>query len=551
MDAVVVHTTSKKNLSPLGPIRIILFAWGAYLAWLLALQVSGTGIGFKVWPIGEDRNWLYLLRSGNPIQIFQEFWALDSRNPLAAFWWILISPIIKVSDWGLHVVSLIVSPLIAIVTFLTLDRLDRGRSRLFALLVALLVLLWNFPARHDHVDRVMVIALAFSLLTIFLYARFIDEDRRRKGLLLSALFCYLIALATYTIQSGAIIAVPFLVLFRLQRPLKSRLLWAGCDSIFFFTTFMAYTLTWMHFAGPSSGSTFHIAYSDLLANVSVSLKAFIFPSSNQQFIDVAKAEFLESQRIFWYFFSAVSGFFLVLSIVLGSRLTATFPPLGWIGLLLVSIGLPTVFVEAGNPMWGPGSRSIMLLQVWEPVLIVSLIFVAASLIRNEAARRWACAIAVSLVCAVMLFVTIGFNHLQTEVSFYQRNLALALREIDSGQEVPMNYLVKIHNPVSPKVGSEPTLASYAPTILGRNDTSLRLFVSYPSPAPAYDEVWKVTFKDEGVINAKASFDRSFVKYDNLKIVYFDGVSLTVPGLVTQEDFQGLQVKWDRTLPIVQ
>ncbi|NWD75404.1 hypothetical protein HX890_14915 [Pseudomonas gingeri] len=551
MDSVAKSATFASPKKKPRHISIILTIWLAYLACLAILQLSGAGVGFKIWPIGEDRNWLYLLRSGDPQQTFQEFWALDHRNPMAAFWWIIASPLIRASDWGLHAISMIVSPFAAIMTYLVLDRLSRGRSQLFALITAILVLFWNFPARHDHVDRVMVIALIFTLATIYLYAVFVDGNRSRKGVLIGAVLCYLVALATYTIQSGAIIAIPFLAFFRLTRPIKNRLLMAVIDSAIFFAVFVGYTVTWMHFAGPSSGTGFEFHAREFISNVGASLAAFAIPPSNGQFIDIAAAEFSPTERRAWFLFAAICAMVVVAWAFISSKAAPKLPPLGWVVVLLLAIGLPTVFVEAGNSSWGPGARSIMILQVWEPVVLASIIFIIAAPIRNAFAKNLLAFVASSAVIAVMFFSTIGFNHFQSDVTFYQRNLAIGLRAIDDGQTKPMSYLVKIHNPVSGKVGTEPTLASYAPTILGRNETSLRLFISYPSPIPSYDPIWRIEFSDQGVRNGRGFFDATIVPYENLKVVLFDGLKVWVPPIITQDDLKGLQVDWKKSSPIVQ
>ncbi|WP_130904128.1 hypothetical protein [Pseudomonas sp. Sample_22] len=531
------------------PLALILAAWLIYLGMFGLLQVFNTGVGFEIWPIGEDRNWIYLLKSGNPVQTFQEFWALDHRNPMAAFWWLLASPIIKLSDWGLHAVAQIVSPLVACVTFLTVDRLGHKKHRLFSLMTGLIVLLWNFPARHDHVDRVMVIALTFTLLSIFFYIKFIDNQRTEKLTLVIALACYLIALSTYTIQSGAIIAVLFIAFFRTSGTLKDKLKYATLDCVIFFSAFALYTAIWIHFAGSNSG--FNIGLTELMSNAIISIKAFIYPPSVGQFIGLANSEFPSGQRASWYIIAGMFAAIIVFSSTLASCQRAEFPPVGWVLVLLFAIGTPTIFVEAGNPTWGPGSRSIMVQQVWQPLFLVCLIFIVASLIRKQTFRTAVVATLMWALCTKIIFVAFAFNHSQTTLTFYQRNLGVALRNLDEGQTKPINYIIRVVNPVSPKVGSEPTLPSYAATVIGREKTFIRVLMKGPSPLPSYDSVWRVGFGKEGVTNGGAFFDRAVIPYENVKVVDFDGVNLVVPTELDKKDFEHFQVDWALDGRIVQ
>ena len=523
------------------PLVLILAAWLIYLGMFGLLQILNTGVGFEIWPIGEDRNWIYLLKSGDPVQTFQEFWVLDHRNPMAAFWWLIASPIIKLSDWGLHAVAQIVSPIVACVTFLTLDRLGHKRHRLFSLMVGLIVLLWNFPARHDHVDRVMVLALTFTLLSIFFYTKFIDNQRTEKLTLIAALTCYLIALSTYTIQSGAIIAVLFIAFFRTSGTLKGKLKYAALDSAIFFATFAAYTAIWIHFAGSNSG--FGIGLTELMSNAIISIKAFIYPPSVGQFLGLANSEFPSGHRAFWYIIAGTFAAITIFGSTLASRQRALFPPVGWVLVLLVSIGVPTIFVEAGNPTWGPGSRSIMVQQVWEPLFLVCLIFILAAIIRPLNFRTAVVATLTCALCTKIIFVAFAFNHSQTDLTFYQRNLAVELRALDEGQTKPINYIIRVINPVSQKVGTEPTLPSYAATVIGREKTFIRVLMKSPSPLPSYDSVWRIGFGKDGVTNGGAFFDRTVIPYENVKIVDFDGINLVVPPELDKKDFEGFQVDW--------
>jgi hypothetical protein len=196
------------------PIVALLLIWLSYLIILGLLQLCGFSFGFMVWPMGEDRNWLGFMMDGPGVQMTHEFWKIEDRNPLSPWWWLSASPIINAADCGIYIVRKLIDPFLAIITFLLLDRLGRQKMRTFAFCVALLVLMWNFSAYFEQIMWNFLGALGFSLLAIFFYCRYLDEKREHPRDLAIAMLCYLIAIATYTLQSGAIIAIALLGLFR-------------------------------------------------------------------------------------------------------------------------------------------------------------------------------------------------------------------------------------------------------------------------------------------------------------------------------------------------
>ncbi len=104
-------------------LAIILFAiWLLQMAYLGMLQLAGLPIGFSVWPMGEDRNWLRFMQDGPGLSMMHEFWAMNDRNPLSPWWYWLFRWPIYHTDYGLFVVRKLVAPTLAIVVTLLLGR---------------------------------------------------------------------------------------------------------------------------------------------------------------------------------------------------------------------------------------------------------------------------------------------------------------------------------------------------------------------------------------------------------------------------------------------
>ena len=535
-----------QNDKYLNCVVTIFAVYVAYLTLMGVLQVAGVGVGFQILPSGEDLNWLYLLNAGSLVDIFKAFWSLDHRNPAAALWWILASPIIHFSDWGLHAISLVVYPLAAVVTFSTLDRLARREAKLFSLLTALLVLFWSLSSRSDHVDRVMIIALIFTLLAINAYVKFVDGGRNDWRQFALALLFYLIALATYTIQCGAIIAVPLVCFFRLEASGRKRLLCALIDGALFLAILLAYTIIWMYYLGPIS-SSFSLSIGDALVKSITSIQLFLFPPYNDDLLALALAEFPQPTMFILIAISlALAVTILVFAIRAATPSVEKVPAL-WALVLLMAIGVPTVLIEASSPIWGPGSRSIMVMQVWQPLFLMTLV----AIVGGQLLRRYLLTVGFLVFATVAIFVGLGMNHAMTLTSKYDRNLAALLRELNEGQADRMSYLVIVKNPVVGYKGGDQGMPAYSPMILDKNKASSRLLVKYPPPTNSSSELSKTKFTDEGVENARLLYDKTVTPYADVNIVYFNGESIDVPKIINKEDLDGYHVEWLKTQPIRQ
>src|SRR5439155_7536438 len=62
-------------------VLLLIGIWFLRLTFLGVLQLTtDTGVGLNVWPLGEDQNWLCLMRDKPGTSLPKTLWALDQRN---------------------------------------------------------------------------------------------------------------------------------------------------------------------------------------------------------------------------------------------------------------------------------------------------------------------------------------------------------------------------------------------------------------------------------------------------------------------------------------
>ncbi|MBA2652472.1 MAG: hypothetical protein H0U73_09440 [Tatlockia sp.] len=230
------------------PIYFILAIWTLILTILGLLQLGGFSFGFKLVPHGEDLNWLSFINQSPYVgQIAHRFWSVDCRNPLSPWFWILVAHIVTKYTWGLYAVRCLMDPILATIMYGLLLRLSKHQSQMFAFSVAVITLMWNFFILYEQLIWVFECALAFGLLSIFFYCRYVDNLRAQGSDFALALLCYFIAISTYTLISGSIIAIGFISLFREDGSpysLKQRLFATARDTSFFLALFILFYLIW-------------------------------------------------------------------------------------------------------------------------------------------------------------------------------------------------------------------------------------------------------------------------------------------------------------------
>ena len=193
---------------------LIFGTWSALLLVLFLLQTLGLGVGFDVWPLGEDRVWIDILQRGQGGSAANIFWHINDRNPLSPWWYIALKNVILGVDPGLLIIRYVVGLGLALATYFLVVELAGRQARMFALGVALLVAVWMPNGYLDQIYWNFQAALIASMISVLAYARFLNGGRGDHRWYALSLVCWFLAIASYSIQCGAVVAVGYLAFTR-------------------------------------------------------------------------------------------------------------------------------------------------------------------------------------------------------------------------------------------------------------------------------------------------------------------------------------------------
>ena len=202
--------------------------------------------------------WIRLMANYPGLEMHRQFWAtLESRNPLAPWWYQAFSPLIFLLPEGLYLLRKLVDLFLAASVYLLVDQISRARLPKFAFACGVLVLFWNFSGYIEQIMWITLISFGLSILSVYFYCRYLDSGRATADYLVISLLLFFVALATYSIQCGVPIAVFLLGLFRRQETTGGwRLSSAACgaikDTVFFGVLFVLFLQIWITTSGPTS-----------------------------------------------------------------------------------------------------------------------------------------------------------------------------------------------------------------------------------------------------------------------------------------------------------
>ena len=237
---------------------LILVSVAGFLGLIAGLGALGLGVGVKIPPLGEDYNWIDFLQRGYGANAARLFWLHDYRNPLSPWWYIAArARLILNYDSGLLVLRYASSVVLAFASYGLVLAIAGRRARAFALALALLIIFWMANRYTDQIIWNFQGALAASILSVALYARFITDPRRPYHLYAFSLVLWFVAFATYTLQCGAVLAIGYLALRRTSPADKNRISSALerlgralSDSAPYLILFGLFILIWQTTMGP-------------------------------------------------------------------------------------------------------------------------------------------------------------------------------------------------------------------------------------------------------------------------------------------------------------
>jgi hypothetical protein len=431
-------------------LLVVSAAWALLLAIMALAQAMGYSLGFAVWPLGEDRVWIESIQQQTPLAAAKAFWQINDRNALAPWWYIALAPVILGYDGGLFLIRVAVGLLLALSAYIFL--LVFTRSRAFALGVACVVAVFLGNGYLDQIYWTMQLALVFSLWSLTFYKIFIDGSRSDYRLYAAAIVAWFFALGTYSIQTGAILAVALIAFTAPATGMLVRVRRAITDTLPFALIFVAFWLEWQTAAREAYTTGSHVigginvTRPHLFAGLASLRQAFWHFDRLTFFNEVVYVAW--GYRLIFAAAAAAVGLFVFCAVGSRDRAGASPPRLWHLFVLACAVSclmVPTVLVEAsGYGIPGQGWRKAY--QLTTPLLYLGVAAAVLGLLPARAARpswRVAAAVAAALATAV----TLGLNRNQVEVTKNEKLLRSALvgmarENLADKRSPPFHFLVR-------------------------------------------------------------------------------------------------------------
>jgi hypothetical protein len=531
-------------------LGIIGAVWLCWLASLFVLQLLGYPYGFDVWPLGEDRNWVDILQRGAGTSAASLFWSINDRNPMSPWWYIAFRDFILQIEPALLILRYLVGLALALSTYILIVDISGRQSRAFALGIALGVVLFMANGYFDQIYWNFEAALVLSVVSVSCYAKFLNSRRVSYGWYALSLVCWLTAIASYSIQCGAVLGVYYLALTRDRDPdrklgtLPARSLVALGDVLPYGAFFGVFLLVWRT-------TMLHPGTYDL----GPSLQKFV---ASLQF----GAWHYDLQLWLQTLFQSPAGaplavgaiFALLMFVVLNWRsdsksaeqpgtLRAVLDVLVVVALLSV----PTILVETGGGAWTPGSRWRMIYQLTTPAFYLSVVALLVGAFAPRYRRGiWAAAVAGFCGCAVVS--SLMANTLQVRITASEKRVKIALEDVLAQKlfagSAPPFYFLLVGRPGFFWYSSDLLSDVYAKTWFPGANVTFRFVPKYPIESPLADQ-WPIRFGSDadGVGNA-ILWGRS-VPYAQTDVLDLSPTTIRRRTHLGKSDISGYQAIWAR------
>ena len=558
-DQLSTHQAFRSAVSRISPLWIIVIVWAASNLLLLALQALGFGVGFHVHPLGEDREFTRLMANYPGLELHHQFWTtLETRNPLAPWWYQGFSPLIFLLPEGLYLLRKLVDLFMAASVYLLVNQISRARLPKFAFACGVLVLFWNFSAYVEQILWIPLTAFGFSILAVYFYCRYLDSGRATADDFVISLLLFLVALATYSIQCGVPIAVFLLSLFRRQETTGSWRLSAAVygaikDTFFFGVMFVLFVQIWITTSTPMGGF-FHLDPGFFLRHFPKSIANLVWHNDTSVLIRslnqhwplwLVVASGGVSAILFYYLFVTIAR-----KVATPPTAGSTVPHLDLVLVLAVfcALAAPTLLLESTTAIWSPGTRSHMFQQGFQPVFYLSILFLLTEYLFRRTGRgvEYVRNVGIALLCAMAAVIGLEYNRQLSEQTMFERKLETGLKTILPALGKPTHFVVKMKGM---KMG-----VWYSGTAWSM--PSLFVETAYNSNAvwldPVYEDEPKVskplTFgsDQQGIYSPESD---GWIPYQDVVLVEFDGQRATRLTSIDRETFSGYGALYAREKPL--
>jgi hypothetical protein len=543
-------------------IATIVLAWIIFLAFLRVLQMSGFPVGFDVWPMGEDRNWLSWLQMAKGSRIAQLFWQTNDRNPLSPWWYIAFKPLIMGLDNGILIARYLMSLLCAVASYLCIRAVGGDVARWFALATGILCAVFTANGYIDNIYWNFIGALSMSLLCIWAYTRYLQSGRIAVQWYGISLVLWFFALSSYTLQSGAVLAIGYLAFSSPQNGSRnlltapvarlSRAIW---DCVAYVGVFGIFLLIWKTTAAPGMAKYYstEFSFAQLITSLSMAVWHVDFPTYS-----VWAGRTLSSiSGIVAVLIFAVATFLVTRLAVRSDEAQTNLRVLSArsafdIAVVAVCLVIPTLLVEASSSVWVPGTRWRMVHQFWVPLYLTAVLATAylaiSHLSRHRLAEGRLWAGLVGIAAAGIIAINFGHNKEQVAATISEKNLKNALAEIVEREPNIGHFIVKL-DPGAYWISKDTMSPVYIKTFFPKKDVTLRIIPSEPPLDPAWAPWWNIGFQDDDEGIANAMIGGGSVPYAETRVLAFDGAKVRSLQGAAANEFAGLAVAWKRDQPL--
>jgi hypothetical protein len=545
-------------------ILYILTGLAIMIGSIALLGALGFGVGLDVFPMGEDNTWIDILQRGKGADAARLFWAIDNRNPLSPWWYIATRTIILNFDTGLLALRYAMSAILALSAYCMVLTVAGRQSRPFALGLGLLIVFWLVNRFSEQVFWNFQGALACSLLSISAYAQFIRGGRRSYRLYALSIILWFIAFATYTLQSGAMLAIAYLALrhgsverFSDRNWIIKRAYTAVVDAAPYLALWVLFFLLWQTTIHPLAAQSLSLHFR--LPALLTSLREGAWTT---EFV-IFYSRLINSPNIA-AFISAAAGCCVLTFVALHWRRrfpgtpssVIAVPQLIDVFIVVACIASPTVALESSSLEWGPGTRWPMIYQFTAPAILltlVALVLITTTLPGQWRYRLWTAAVSIAVGVGALFSLT--HNQSQVDISRTEKFvrdslLRLISEDLVLGHEPPLQILIMLDKVSRYRWRSADSLSPIISRVwLQRDDISFRLVPWSSPPSSTWAGWWPIRFgsDSDGVGNAKVW--GGSVPYDKVRILEIDGPTARRISRADRHEFDGWFVEWHRDGPI--
>ncbi len=534
-------------------LLIICGVWGIGI---LALAL-GNKLGFEYgfyWPMGQDIDWMLILKQGvGSLAANQEF-TMDHRNPLSAWFYSLVSPLILNFEYGFHFLHLFICLVLGISVYCLIWQFCLGRALSYSVTVGSIVSLWWFWSNASQVVSVMLMVLALSLLTVWSYCVYVDSERTRGIFYGWSIVLWLLAISTYTIQCGAIIPIFLIAVFRG----RSRGIYVAMrDTLPYVLVGIAFIGIWIaaqygFFLDSSVAKTTHIHIS--LQQLFYSMRYFLWhPSFSVLFNKALSYRSIPTIALLVSCF-AIFMFFILRATFKATDYEGNYFKHGALWTIMTAIGLavPTLMIEASSTTWVPGTRSDMMLAAFIPMVFLSVVLFITRIRRV----KYVMFISASILGSSILLLDLQQSREGVAVMQWQRNLMIGLAPLQRAVNEPLHFIVLsqgVNNIgatiadrfVQDKLNRVPARWSAQS---GLTEVTMRIVPTQPAPSN-YAGDWRVIFEPEGV-RGVLNESSLMIPYDSVRVVTFDGKKVIALSRLNAQDLIGSEAEIKTNAPIL-